>query len=143
MSTNQTEQITAAPEPAPFVAPPLRSIHQIVADLKKPIAAKHLSTRKQGGKDITYISWYHAVKYLDYYAPGWSYEVTSVQAIGEHCVVTVRISIPCLEGVVTRDATGLEELAMKGYGDISSNAESMALRRAAAKFGLGLSLYDK
>jgi hypothetical protein len=29
------------------------------------------------------------------------------------------------------------------YGDPSSNAESIVLRRAAAKFGLGLYLYDK
>jgi hypothetical protein len=29
------------------------------------------------------------------------------------------------------------------YGDPGSNAESMAFRRCAARFGLGLSLYDK
>jgi hypothetical protein len=32
---------------------------------------------------------------------------------------------------------------LKGYGDPSSNAEGMALKRAAAKFGLGLYLYHK
>jgi len=36
--------------------------------------------------------------------------------------------------------TELKEIA---YGDPSSNAESMAFRRAAARFGLGLYLYDK
>jgi len=35
----------------------------------------------------------------------------------------------------------MEEL--RGYGDPSSNAEAMALKRAAAKFGLGLYLYLK
>ena len=34
-------------------------------------------------------------------------------------------------------------MEVKGYGDPTSNAESMALRRAAAKFGLALALYDK
>jgi hypothetical protein len=32
---------------------------------------------------------------------------------------------------------------LKGYADPSSNAEAMALKRAAAKFGLGLSFYHK
>ena len=36
--------------------------------------------------------------------------------------------------------TELREIA---YGDPSSNAESMAFRRVAARFGLGLYLYDK
>jgi len=31
----------------------------------------------------------------------------------------------------------------KRYGDAATNAESAALRRAAAKFGLALYLYDK
>lgn len=56
--------------------------------------------------------------------------------------VTVRITIPCVEGAIHREATGQEDVAVKGYGDSTSNAESMALRRAAAKFGLALYLYD-
>jgi len=123
--------------------PLLRSIREIISDLSKPVSAQRLKTRKQGGKDITYLPWYQAVRYLDYYAPGWSYEVRSVNQIGERCVVTVRISIPCAEGLVYREATGQEALDCGSYGDPSSNAESMALRRAAAKFGLALSLYDK
>lgn len=137
------EQEAAEQEAAPFVPSPLRSIQEIVADLKKPIASKHLSTRKQGGQTLTYISWYHAIKYLDYYAPGWSYAVKGVSQVGAACVVTVSISIPCIEGVVSRDATGIEDLDLKGYGDEASNAEAMALKRAAAKFGLGIALYEK
>jgi hypothetical protein len=53
------------------------------------------------------------------------------------------VSIPCAEGVVTREATGCEDADAKGYGDSSSNAEAMALKRAASKFGLGLYLYQK
>jgi hypothetical protein len=51
-----------------------------------------------------------------------------------------------VEGWVYREATGTEEEPdddQQMYGDPSSNAESMALRRAAAKFGLGLYLYNK
>jgi hypothetical protein len=121
----------------------MRSIRDIVKDLSKPVAKRHLRTRKQGGKELTYISWYDAVKYLDHYAPGWNYEVRAMNSVGGKLILTIRLSVPCLEGVVYREATGQEEEETTSYGDSSSNAESMALRRAAAKFGLGLYLYDK
>lgn len=121
----------------------LRSIREIIKDLSKPVAKRHLRSRKQGGKELTYISWYDAVKYLDHYAPGWCYEVRSMESIGGKLILTIRLSVPCLEGVVYREATGQEEEETSSYGDSSSNAESMALRRAAAKFGLGLYLYEK
>jgi hypothetical protein len=122
---------------------PLRSIDAIIEDLSKPIADRHLRSRKQGGKDISYIEWHTAIRYLDHFAPGWSYEVRSVSQTGERCVIVVRITIPCIEGSVFREATGTEDEELKGYGDPSSNAEAMALKRAATKFGLGLYLYSK
>lgn len=121
----------------------LRSIRDIVKDLSKPVAKRHLRTRKQGGKELTYIAWHDAVKYLDHYAPGWCYEVRRIDSIGGKLILTIRLSIPSLEGIVYREATGQEDESTDSYGDPSSNAESMALRRAAAKFGLGLSLYDQ
>jgi hypothetical protein len=121
----------------------LRSIRDIVNDLSKPVAKRHLKSRKQGGRDITYIAWYDAVKYLDHYAPGWCYEIRRIDSIAGKLILTIRLSIPCLEGVVWREATGQEDESHDSYGDSSSNAESMALRRSAAKFGLGLYLYQK
>jgi hypothetical protein len=53
------------------------------------------------------------------------------------------LTVPTAEGPVYYEATGFETLETVGYGDPASNAESMALRRAAAKLGLGLYLYDK
>jgi hypothetical protein len=50
---------------------------------------------------------------------------------------------PCAQGVVFREAPGTEDEELKGYGNPSSNAEAIALKRAAAKFGLGLYLYQK
>lgn len=120
-----------------------RSIRDIIKDLRKPISPRHLRTRKQGGKELTYISWHDAIKYLDHYAPGWCYEVRNVASIGGSLVITVRISILCAEGIIWREATGQEEEETNSYGNPSSNAESMALRRAASKFGLGLYLYEK
>ncbi|MCU1289842.1 MAG: hypothetical protein JWN60_2071 [Acidobacteria bacterium] len=121
----------------------LRSIRDIVKDLTKPVAKRHLRTRKQGGKELTYIAWHDAVKYLDHYAPGWCYEVRSMSPIGGKLILTIRLSVPCAEGIVYREATGQEDENTDSWGDSSSNAESMALRRAAAKFGLGLYLYDQ
>ena len=120
----------------------LRSIRDIIKDLSKPIAQKHLKQRKQGTTTLTYIAWYDAVKYLDHFAPGWSYEIVSVWNDERYCIVKVKITIPCLEGFVSREATGVEELTSKGYGDYVSNSCSMALRRAAALYGLGLQLYS-
>ena len=121
----------------------LRSIREIVKDLTKPVAKRHLRVRKQGGKEINYIAWHDAVKYLDHYAPGWNYEIRSMESVSGKLIMVVRLSIPCLEGIVYREATGQEDETLDSYGDSSSNAESMALRRAGAKFGLGLYLYDQ
>jgi hypothetical protein len=137
--TNTSEQLQEASAPAEGP----RSIRDIITDLSKPLAARHLKTRRQGGAELTYIEWHTAVKYLDHFAPGWSYAVKSVALVGSLVTVIASISIPCLEGVVTREATGCEEVEAKGYGDACSNAEAMALKRAAAKFQLGLYLYQK
>jgi len=122
---------------------PLRSIRDIVKDLSKPPAQKHLRKRRQGGKEITYLAWHDAVKYLDHYAPGWCYEVRRIDSIAGKVILTVRLSIPALEGIIYREATGQEDETLDSYGDSTSNAESMSLRRAAAKFGLGIGLYDQ
>ena len=119
----------------------MRSIRDIVKDLSKPIAQKHLRKRRQGGKEITYLAWHDAVKYLDHYAPGWCYEIRSIDSVAGKLIMTVRLSVVSAEGIVYREATGQEDETLDSYGD--SNAESMALRRACAKFGLGLSLYDQ
>jgi hypothetical protein len=120
-----------------------KSITIIIGELSKEIPARLLSKKKVSNQDIYFLSWYNAVKFLDLYAPGWSYEVRNVVGIGGKLVVIARISIPCAEGIVYREATGQEDEEVSSWGDSSSNAESMALRRAAAKFGLGLYLYDK
>lgn len=120
----------------------LRSIADIINDLSKPIPTRLLRTKTVGGQKIRFVPWYTAVKFLDLYAPGWSYEVRSVTGIGGKLVIVSRISIPCEEGIVYREATGQEDEDVNRFGDSSSNAESMSLRRAAAKFGLALHLYD-
>ncbi|MGI8653704.1 MAG: DUF1071 domain-containing protein [Pyrinomonadaceae bacterium] len=135
MTTTNTSTAEAA-------AVSLRSIADIIADLSKPIPDRLLKTKTVGGQKIRFIPWYTAVRFLDLYAPGWSYEIRSVTGVADQLIVVARISIPCTEGVIYREATGIEDVQVKGYGDPASNAESMSLRRAASKFGLGLHLYD-
>src|SRR5262249_7632283 len=102
--TNATEQLKEADTTG---APAeLRSIIEIITNLSKPIPPRHLKQRKQGGSMLSYIEWHVAVKFLDYHAAGWSYHVKSVQLVGNLVVVVASISIPCLEGTVTREATG-------------------------------------
>lgn len=119
-----------------------RSIIDIIKDLSKPIAQKHLNQKRQGGKEITFCSWFQRVKYLDHYAPGWSNEIVRMDNIGGKLIITVRISIPTKDGIISREATGQESEEKDTFGDASSNAEAMALSRASAKFGLGLYLYS-
>lgn len=120
----------------------LRSIRDIINDLTQPVAKRHLKYKKQGGRDIAFVSWFDRIKYLDHFAPGWSYEISRIDNIAGKLILTVRINIPCLEGVVWREATGQESEDKDTFGDSSSNAEAMAFSRASAKFGLGLHLYS-
>ncbi len=134
-----------------------RPINEIVADLSKEIPSKYLKqlTSSKGGGN--YLPWHTCCILLDRCAPGWQYSITQVNFSSDRIYLTVRLTIPAAEGDFSRDATGTEELKQEtwdkelqtfhkkelSYGDPSSNAESMALRRAAAKFGLALYLYKK
>jgi hypothetical protein len=118
-----------------------RPINDIIRDLSKPVPERLLKDKTVGGRKIDFIPWYNATRLLDFYAPGWEYTVR-LEHIKDKVVAIASISIHAAEGVITREATGSEEDDKSGYGDPFSNAESMALRRAAAKFGLGRHLYD-
>src|SRR5215470_14288834 len=130
--TNDSDQLQEIPGPSETSS--LMSIKDIITDLSKPLAQRHLKTRRQGGTELTYIEWHTAVKYLDLFCPGWSYHVKCVALVGNLVTVIASISIPSLEGVITREATGCEPIDTKGYGDAVSNAEAMACKRAASKF---------
>jgi hypothetical protein len=133
------------------------TIAQIIAMLSRPLPKQLTETRKQGGKQITFIPWHQVNRVLDKYAIGWSWTITSIITTDDRIFLTGRLTVPTCDGDISREATGTEELKEiktdiktgevtikeRAYGDPSSNAESMAFRRAAARFGLGLYLYDK
>jgi Protein of unknown function (DUF1071) len=128
-------------------------LDQIIATLSRPLPNSLLSQRKQGKVMLTYIPWHEANRILDKYAPGWTWQIMQTHLSSDRIFVVGRLTITTQEGTVYRDATGTEELKEMDsktgeireltYGDPSSNAESMAFRRAAARFGLGLYLYNR
>jgi hypothetical protein len=117
------------------------SLRQIQEVITRPLPDSMLKSRSQGGKEITYIPWFSVNMILDKYAPGWSWDISRLETTSERIFLVGRLSIPTADGVVSRDATGTEQLDTK-FSDPSSKAESMAFRRASARFGLGLHLYQ-
>lgn len=148
---------TDSPKLTPPRNPGEWTIDQVISALSRPIPKALLQSRKQGGKQISYIPWYEANRILDKYCPGWTWEIRSITTTDDRLFLIGRLTIPTSSGPIYREATGTEELKELvtdkttgeqiirelAYGDPSSNAESMAFRRAAARFGLGLYLYDK
>jgi hypothetical protein len=121
-----------------------RPLSDILEDLKKPIPERLLELKRLSGNEITYVPWHRAQKILGHYTRGfWEYQVIEKRQIGNDFCMTVEISVHCAEGTFTRQGTGREEMSVDSFGDPQSNAESMAFRRAAAKWGLGLDLYER
>lgn len=117
-------------------------LSEIVNVLSKPIPAAILEEKRLGGKVIKYLPWYKAAEILNKVCV-WEWEIKSVTFQDSQLFMVGRLTIRADDGTVFREATGTSSLSETGYGDPSSNAESMAFRRAAAKFGLALHLYDK
>ena len=105
---------------------------------KKPVFSKG---RKTG--EVEYVSWFHCCELLDKYCDGyWNWEIRT-QFLGDRVVLEGKLTIFTTDGNFTREATGWESLEVDGYGDATSNAEAMAMRRCCAKFGLGRYLWEK
>ncbi len=142
--------------PTPPKSPGEWSLAQITEALSRPLPKNYLKTLPDKGK-CQYLPWYTAVAILNKYAMGWHWEIKQITTTGDRLFMVGRLSIPTSDGVITREASGTEVLKRRiwnydterfdekelPYGYPSSNSESMAFRRCAAKFGLGLYLYEK
>lgn len=109
--------------------------------LSAPLPQHLIRTRQQGGAELSYLEWFTVNRLLDERAPGWCGEVRSVTTAGETVIVAYRISVPTEQGWLHREAVGSDQLG-SGFDPVAS-AEQQAFKRAAARFGLGLELYDK
>jgi hypothetical protein len=128
----------------------LKSITEIEFNLSKPIPPRLLLKFDKGSaRGLTYIHWLTAQKFLSLYAPGWSSRVITTTDVGDGVVVNVEISIPTLEGLVTRGNVGYKEYKTgasgkaTGFGGAALVAQRQAFKRAAAEFGLARGLYEK
>lgn len=137
--------------PRPFSKKFRRSISEILADFSKPIPPRLISKKpvfsRQKGKliktgAVEYVSWSNYIKLLDYFAPGFDWEIRT-HLNSTTIVVEGRLTIKAEEGDFVREATGYEEIGNDGYGNAVNNAEASALRRCCAKFQLGLQLWQK
>ena len=117
---------------------------EVMSALSGAVKEGHIKTKTLKGNSIRFIEWHTAVRLLDQHAPGWTGEVKSIVCDAGRVAVVYRLGIPTDDaGTVYREAIGNEDDEAAGYGDPFSNAEAMAFKRAAAKFGLGLDLYRK
>jgi hypothetical protein len=139
----------------------LQPIAVIQHRLSQPIKARHIAIKEVDGTKMAYISWHMVCQYLDYLAPGWTWTDLTNEVIRTPelptagiVVTTGTLTIVSNEGGhilrTARQGRGLEVLITKKelegkrrFGDPMSNSESMALRRAAAKFGLAREWYNK
>ncbi len=127
----------------PQLKPYGRPLAEILADLSKTLPKRFLSHRKQGGKSLTFVSWHHANKLMDYFTGGgWEGSVSNIHSTTTEVYVVYKVTIHSAEGSFSREATGSEELNNNAFGEAIAKAESQAFRRACARWGLALYLYD-
>ncbi|GAC1458946.1 MAG: hypothetical protein NVS2B14_01270 [Chamaesiphon sp.] len=119
-----------------------RPLTDITADLCRPLPDGFIGWFQKKATWIPYVSWTDINLILDYIAPGWGLDVSESQ-VGDRVVVKSTLTILCEEGEVQRSSLGSDELADEMFGGPLPDAESQGFRRAAARFGLGLYLYDK
>jgi hypothetical protein len=128
----------------------MMKLAEILESLKAPIPQRLISKKeifKQKVKvgEVDYVSWINLSDILDDLCglDGWEWQVKDVQQIGENLTLTGVLTLHGEDKSLTRMATGIEDINCSSYGDPSSNAEAMALRRCCAKFGLGRDLWRK
>ena len=105
----------------------LRPTAETLADLSRPIDPRHLKTRKQGTATLTYCPWNTIARHLHHRAPGWCWEVQSVQAVGNAVVVTGRLTIPTADVLpvdegIARSHQGLVDVCapLEDFGNASA-----------------------
>lgn len=120
-------------------------ISEMMEKLAEPLSAAVIDLRQKGGRSFPFISWYHLANELDErIGKGcWQWQVLSVSQIGNNLVLVGRLTIYGDDGSRSMEATGCKPVDLVDFGDPASNAEAMAFKRAAAKFGLGRELSSK
>ncbi len=118
---------------------------EILERLRQPVPPELISYKVIKGKRIDFISWVILADLLDERAgiDGWSWKIKEVRQIGNRLTMVGCLTIYGEDRSLTMMATGSEDLDCSSYGDPSSNAEAMSLRRSASKMGLARDLWKK
>lgn len=117
---------------------------EILNNLKQPIESHHFDSKKKGGKDIPFIPVWNYYELLDQRLGAENWELTlRVDHIGGLAVIIASLTIHGEDRSITRDGIGNEKDDVETWGDSTSNAESQAVRRVCAKFGLSRDLWLK
>jgi hypothetical protein len=121
------------------------TLKDIITALKQPVPSSFISRKKVGNSELDYISWFDYCDLLDERCGlgNWQWEITNVMTADNRLVITGKLTIFGDDRTISQMATGTEVLNCSSYGDPSSNAEAMALRRCCAKFGLSRELWRK
>lgn len=121
---------------------------------------RHVSTRSQAGRQLSYIEAWHAIAEANriFGFDGWSRETVEIRCVSERdrqeenkqgwrvgYIARVRVTV---DGVVregTGDGEGIDRHLAAAHGSAAKEAESDAMKRALMTFGnpFGLALYDK
>lgn len=132
---------------------------ELFRKLFEPFADSMKATKKIKGQQITFVEWYHYItRAWDTFPEGFHTRIVSVNEIGKVwgskdekggekvtddrqllLVVEVEDHLSGIKHQATGTAPVRKDKAM--YGGAAAEAESQALRRAFAKFGLGLEMY--
>jgi len=123
-------------------------------NIARPIPPPLISSMKRSGMTLSYVSWYDTCDLMDERAPGWCHEIretgTTVALRGnkkdgyepvELAHVIVRVTVPCSDGLLRREAIGVDDEPAGQRGTPLERAEASGLRRAFAKLGLARELY--
>ena len=118
-----------------------RPLLEILKDLRQPIPARFIKTKTIKGKKIEFVRWTDLAKLLDYYVPGYEWKLET-NFDGKQVCVQGALTIHAEEGAFTRSAVGDENSDVEAYGSSFTNAEAQSFRRACARWGLGINLWD-
>ncbi len=120
----------------------LKSRAETLLELQRPVDERHFRTRRQGGKELTYVPWYTLVRHLQHRAPGYSWELKAVSQVGEWVTVVGRLTVPTLDGALVYENVSSERLDASSFAPPVETAASSCLRRCCALAGLGLSAWE-
>ncbi|XP_062152551.1 DNA repair RAD52-like protein 1, mitochondrial [Alnus glutinosa] len=122
-----------------------RPLSEILKELNKKVPDSLIKVRLEDGFSMKYIPWHLVNRILNLHAPEWSGEVRTItySADGKSVSVVYRVTLYGTDAEIFRESTGTASVDDTSYGDPVQKAESMAFRRACARFGLGLHLYHE